>query len=133
MLATVISMLIVGLWHGSTINFVIFGLLHGVGLVVNNYWQKKIKIKLPNFLALILTFIFLNFTFVIFRADSFLDAIQILTSMFNVNLLLHDGLLSITYPEFEQLSANSDFPEQKQWTIPNYADTSVLPKTEDPY
>ena len=98
MLATLISMIIVGVWHGSTINFVIFGFLHGVALVINNYWQKKIKIKLPNFLAWFLTFIFLNFTFVIFRADSFLDAIQILTSMFNLNLL--------TGSELAQLGAN---------------------------
>jgi hypothetical protein len=91
-------MIIVGVWHGSTINFVIFGFLHGVALVINNYWQKKIKIKLPNFLAWFLTFIFLNFTFVIFRADSFLDAIQILTSMFNLNLL--------TGSELAQLGAN---------------------------
>jgi len=98
MLATLISMIIVGVWHGSTINFVIFGFLHGVGLIVNHYWKKEIKIKLPNFLAWFLTFIYLNFTFVIFRADSFFDAIQILTSMFNLNLL--------TYPELVQLGAN---------------------------
>jgi len=99
MLATLIAMIIVGVWHGSTINFVIFGFLHGVAMVVNRYWQKKIKIKLPNFLAWFLTFIYLNFTFVFFRADSFLDAIQVLTSMFNFNLVL-------TYTELVQLGAN---------------------------
>ena len=98
MLATLIAMIIVGVWHGSTINFVIFGFLHGVALIINNYWQKKIKIKLPNFLAWALTFIYINFAFVFFRADNFLDAIQILTSMFNLNLL--------TYPELVQIGAN---------------------------
>jgi len=106
MLATLIAMVIVGVWHGSTINFVIFGFLHGVGLVLNNYWKKKIKIKLPNFLAWFLTFIYLNFTFVFFRADSFLDAIQVLTSMFNFNLLLSDGIMPLHYPEFVQITAN---------------------------
>ena len=99
MLATLISMLIVGVWHGSTINFVIFGFLHGVAMVVNHYWQKKTKIKLPNFLAWALTFIYINCTIVFFRADSFLDAIQVLTSMFNFNLVL-------TYTELVQLGAN---------------------------
>ena len=98
MLATLITMLIVGIWHGSSWGFLIFGALHGLGMVINHCWQKKIKIKLPNFLAWFLTFIFLNFTFVIFRADSFLDAIQILTSMFNLNLL--------TTSELVQLGAN---------------------------
>ena len=99
MLATLISMLILGVWHGSTINFVIFGFLHGVAMVVNHYWQKKIKIKLPNLLAWALTFIYINFAFVFFRADNFLDAIQVLTSMFNLNLL--------TYPELVQIGANT--------------------------
>ena len=99
MLATLISMIIVGVWHGSTINFVIFGFLHGVGLIVNHYWKKEIKIKLPNFLAWFLTFIYINCTIVFFRADSFLDAIQVLTSMFNFNLIL-------TNPELVQLGAN---------------------------
>ena len=99
MLATLISMIIVGAWHGSTLNFIIFGFMHGVGLVLNNYWKKKIKIKLPNFLAWALTFIYINFAFVFFRADNFLDAIQVLTSMFNLNLL--------TYPELVQIGANT--------------------------
>jgi D-alanyl-lipoteichoic acid acyltransferase DltB (MBOAT superfamily) len=98
MLATLIAMTIMGIWHGSTINFIIFGFMHGVGLVLNHYWQKKIKIKLPNFLAWFLTIIYINFAFVFFRADSFLDAIQVLTSMFNLNF--------ITYTELEQLSVN---------------------------
>jgi len=91
-------MTIMGIWHGSTINFLIFGLLQGVGLVLNHYWQKKIKIKLPNFLAWFLTIIFFNFSLVFFRADSFLDATQVLTSMFNLSLL--------TYPELEQFAVN---------------------------
>jgi len=106
MLATLIAMIIVGVWHGSTINFVIFGFLHGVGLVLNNYWKKKIKIKLPNLLAWFLTFIYLNFTFVFFRADSFFDAIEVLTSMFSFNLLLSDGIMPLYYPEFVQVTAN---------------------------
>jgi len=92
MLATLIAMTIMGVWHGSTINFIIFGFLHGVGLILNHYWQKKIKIKLPNFLAWVLTIIYINFAFVFFRADSFIDAIQVLTSMFNLNLLTYSGM-----------------------------------------
>jgi hypothetical protein len=80
--------------------------LHGVGLVLNNYWKKKIKIKLPNLLAWFLTFIYLNFTFVFFRADSFFDAIEVLTSMFSFNLLLSDGIMPLYYPEFVQVTAN---------------------------
>lgn len=69
MLATFITMLIAGLWHGAAWTFIIFGSLHGGAIVLNHYW-KKTKIKLPIPLAWLLTFLFLNFTFVIFRAEN---------------------------------------------------------------
>jgi D-alanyl-lipoteichoic acid acyltransferase DltB (MBOAT superfamily) len=34
MLAVMVTMLIAGLWHGTTVNFILFGLLHGLYLVV---------------------------------------------------------------------------------------------------
>ena len=88
MLATVISMLIVGLWHGSTINFVIFGFLHGVAMVVNHYWQKKTKIKLPNILAWALTFTYVNVAFIFFRAESIPDATAVLFSLINFESIM---------------------------------------------
>lgn len=33
------TMLLIGLWHGITLNFVIWGWWHGLGLFVNNRWQ----------------------------------------------------------------------------------------------
>ena len=88
MLATLVAMIIVGVWHGSTINFVIFGFLHGVGLVLNNYWRKKIKIKLPNFLAWALTFTYVNVAFIFFRAESIPDATAVLFSLINFESIM---------------------------------------------
>ena len=37
------TMVVIGLWHGITINFVIWGVWHGLGLFVQNrysYWAK---------------------------------------------------------------------------------------------
>ncbi len=65
--ATMLSMLIAGLWHGPSWNFVVFGGLHGVGLVINQYW-KKTKRKLPGPLAWALTFCFVNVAFIFFRS-----------------------------------------------------------------
>jgi len=83
MLATLITMLIVGIWHGSSWGFLIFGALHGLGMVINHYWQKKIKIKLPNFLAWVLTFTYVNVAFIFFRAESIPDATTVLFSLIN--------------------------------------------------
>ena len=39
------TMVVIGLWHGITFNFVIWGLWHGLGLFVQNrysYWAKPL-------------------------------------------------------------------------------------------
>ncbi|HZJ66563.1 MAG TPA: MBOAT family O-acyltransferase [Kofleriaceae bacterium] len=37
---TLITMFIAGLWHGAGFQFIVFGLLHGVYLVVNHAWRN---------------------------------------------------------------------------------------------
>jgi D-alanyl-lipoteichoic acid acyltransferase DltB (MBOAT superfamily) len=39
-------MLIIGLWHGITVNFIIWGLWHGIGLFVHNRWGDFAKSRL---------------------------------------------------------------------------------------
>lgn len=84
MLATFITFFIVGLWHGASWMFVIFGSLHGLGLVVNQYW-KKLKFKLNGFIAWFITFNFLNLTFIFFRARDWDDAVKVLSGMVGMN------------------------------------------------
>jgi alginate O-acetyltransferase complex protein AlgI len=36
-------MLLIGLWHGVTWNFVLWGMWHGLGLFVQNRWSERIK------------------------------------------------------------------------------------------
>jgi D-alanyl-lipoteichoic acid acyltransferase DltB (MBOAT superfamily) len=45
-LSQVTTMLIIGLWHGITVNFVIWGLWHGVGLFIHNRWGDFAKRRL---------------------------------------------------------------------------------------
>ena len=93
MVATVITFLIAGLWHGASWMFVIFGGLNGLGIVVNHYWHKKIKIKINKILAWLITFNFVNITFVFFRAKEWNDAIKVLESMFSFrNIVMPIGL-----------------------------------------
>ena len=84
MLATITTFFIAGLWHGASWMFVIFGVLHGLGLVINQYW-KKTKIKLNKIIAWFITFNFINVTFVFFRANDMSDAIKVLYGMIGVN------------------------------------------------
>jgi D-alanyl-lipoteichoic acid acyltransferase DltB (MBOAT superfamily) len=40
------TMLLIGLWHGVTWNFAIWGLWHGIGLFVNNRWQNATRVRM---------------------------------------------------------------------------------------
>ncbi|MEH6450099.1 MAG: MBOAT family O-acyltransferase [Oleispira sp.] len=86
MLATILSFLIAGLWHGASWMFVVFGGLHGLGIAINHYWRKKIKFKLNNMVAWFITFNFVNVTFVFFRAEDWDNAIRVLSGMANANV-----------------------------------------------
>jgi D-alanyl-lipoteichoic acid acyltransferase DltB (MBOAT superfamily) len=96
-IATFVTFLIAGLWHGASWMFVIFGGLHGLALVVNNYW-KKTKIKINKILAWFITFNFVNITMVFFRAEEWGDAIKVLRSMFSLDNIMLPSMLESVLP-----------------------------------
>ena len=97
MIATLVTFLIAGLWHGASWMFVIFGGLHGLALVVNNYW-KKTKIKINKILAWFITFNFVNITMIFFRAEEWGDAIKVLRSMFSLDNIMLSSKLESALP-----------------------------------
>lgn len=82
MFATMVALLVSGLWHGASWMFAIFGLIHGVGVVVNHYWRNKIKININKFLSWFITFNFVNISLVFFRAKDLDGAFMVLSGMF---------------------------------------------------
>lgn len=65
-------MLIGGLWHGASLNFIIWGTLHGILLCIekiNNYYFK-IDVKY-NFIKKIYTFVLITILFIPFSIPSF--------------------------------------------------------------
>jgi D-alanyl-lipoteichoic acid acyltransferase DltB (MBOAT superfamily) len=44
----VATMLLISLWHGITLNFILWGLWHGVGLFFQNRWSDFIRRRYPN-------------------------------------------------------------------------------------
>ena len=97
MLATLIAFIISGLWHGASWMFVIFGGLNGIGIVVNQYWKKR-KIRLNKIVAWIITFNFVNITFIFFRAKEWDDAMKVLGSMFSLGNIVIPGMLETKLP-----------------------------------
>lgn len=93
LLALLITMFLGGLWHGAGWTFVVWGLMHGIALMLNHVWHLK-GFKLSGYIAWPLTLLFLMIGWVIFRAESLSTAYSILGSMFGENglvLTLHDS------------------------------------------
>lgn len=89
-----IVFLVSGIWHGAGWTFIVWGILHGITMIVNRLW-KKYGVTLPNWIAIPLTFFFVNIFWVFFRADSLSDAMQIVAAMFNnMNLSLSQDFTS---------------------------------------
>ena len=78
--AIFLSMLISGFWHGAGWTFILWGAMHGAALVLNHCW-RKLKIRLPAIPAWLLTFGFVNFSMVIFRAKDMGEAWRMLKAM----------------------------------------------------
>ncbi len=82
-----------GLWHGANWNFVLWGVLHGVYLIINHTWRdlkEKLGIKWndDNFIyqwsCRLLTFAAVVFSLACFRSDGFNVVFSVAKAMFNV-------------------------------------------------
>ena len=78
-----ITFVLGGLWHGASWMFVLWGALHGLGLVVHRIWQQ-LHLPLPKPIAWLLTFAFVNLTWVFFRAKTGEGALRILGGMVDI-------------------------------------------------
>lgn len=95
LVAIFLAMLISGFWHGAGWTFIIWGGMHGLGLVVNHYWKKK-KLPMPSFLGWLITFNYVNISFIFFRSKSLEGAFSILEGMAGLNgVMLHKSLAKL--------------------------------------
>lgn len=79
-LATMTTMGLCGLWHGAGWPFVIWGLVHGAGLVICRAWTQN-GVPLPAALAWLLTFLFAVIAFVPFRAPDLATTLHMLSGL----------------------------------------------------
>lgn len=86
------TFLLGGLWHGAGWTFVLWGAMHGGGTALHKWWQGR-GIGMPKWLAWLLTFSFVNFSWVFFRAKSFDDAMKVFSGMTGTHgFSLPDGM-----------------------------------------
>lgn len=82
-----LTMLLGGLWHGANIRFIIWGGLHGIGLVINKIWtwvfgDRSHRKTIVKVLSIFLTFQFVSFCWIFFRAPDMQSAGLILHQIF---------------------------------------------------
>ena len=83
-----------GLWHGASWMFVIWGGLHGAALVVHRIWVS-LGMRLPKSVAWFVTFIFINITWVFFRARTLDDAHRILHGMADIESAINIPVIAL--------------------------------------
>lgn len=99
-----LTMTICGLWHGAAWQFVVWGSMHGIALIVNREWKRfldkvapghsnesvdngsHVLSSLPSKIANVcMTFLFVAACFVMFRAPDLPHTMNIFGSLFNFN------------------------------------------------
>ncbi len=80
-----ITFFISGLWHGAGWTFVLWGVLHGVAMLIHHFWSKVWAKSMPKVAGWGITFLFILLAWVLFRAESLGTAIKVYTGMFSGN------------------------------------------------
>jgi len=78
-----VTMLLGGLWHGAHIRFVLWGGLHGLGLILLRIWQAVIKTpvqpgRLRRAVSVFVTFHVVTFLWIFFRAGTWDAALSMI-------------------------------------------------------
>ena len=84
-----VTMLLGGLWHGADLRFIIWGMLHGIGLITGKLWVLVFGSPvrqglIARALAVFITFQFVNFCWIFFRAPD-IESIKVMLYQITCN------------------------------------------------
>ena len=77
-----LMMVIVGLWHGATWGFVVFGAMHGTWMVMEREWTRRFEWRPASWLATTLVVSFFALSAVPFRIPDFDKQLAMLDQLF---------------------------------------------------
>lgn len=77
---TLIVFLVSGFWHGAGWNFILWGGMHGIAIVFDKCFGQTI-VRVPKLIRRCVTFLFVNVTWILFRAPSIEEAGAFFQSM----------------------------------------------------
>ena len=102
--------LISGIWHGANWTFVLWGCLHGIFQIIERLLNKQFN-KLHSAVQWIYTFFVVNILWLLFRAESITQWMQMLGKMFSFSNMAISGKLIKTFslPETQFIIDKLDF------------------------
>ena len=92
-----IVMIVGGLWHGASINFILWGAVHGLLLIIND--MIKVKFNIPKILKIVFVFSIVSFLWIIFRSEN----IDIFVSKFLIIFSTQDYLKNYSFDLFNMI------------------------------
>ncbi len=93
-LPTFIAFLLIGFWHGASWTYIWFGAIQAALVLINRLWRKwakrcssafYVKVISGRYIGWLLTFVSINFSIVMFRADNVAAAIRVFCGMLGIN------------------------------------------------
>lgn len=132
-LPTLATFFIIGLWHGASWTFVMFGVIHGVYLIINHWWRvlkKKLGVakhtgRLSILGSRVMTYLAVVVALVFFRADTVGSAFDVCRGMAGMNGISLPATLEPLFAIFSLhaehvgLSFEGVFPN-KLFSYPNW-------------
>jgi len=84
-----ISMIVSGLWHGASLNFIFWGFIHGVVHSMSKIFKRiKYMSKIPLWIKRIFVFMIIVFTWIFFRSNNIADGFIFVERIFTTNFTL---------------------------------------------
>jgi alginate O-acetyltransferase complex protein AlgI len=134
MFPTILTMFVSGLWHGAGYGFIVWGLLHGLYLIINQAWRvlaarlwldRKRYVRVLKFVGWVLTFFSVTAAMIFFRSPTMTSALDMAKGLSGLNgialpqdLLDHSGRLDALLHSLGVTAVQS-------WTVQDFAQLAI--------
>lgn len=90
-----LTFVVSGLWHGAAWTFVIWGIIHGLFMMLERVFEKQFK-KIPSIIRTLGTFFVVHLLWVLFRSESLAQAFQVYQALFDFRSIDLASLAQLT-------------------------------------
>lgn len=91
--------LLTGIWHGASWNFIIWGAMFGILLIIEKFFLGRYLEKVPTFIKRIYVLFIVMISFIIFNANNLKEATQNILGLFGVGKINFINKFTLYYLE----------------------------------